>query len=397
VRLASGAPVAGIASGELPSELRVLLAAPLAAADVLEIEGVTDRGGQPREMAAARVPVEASAWPGRGEGLAFLFETEEAPNLARDVDTGHTRAFSLVAHRGARFDANGALRPMGGWFEVEQVPARLSAALREAGAFTLEITARPEVEKVEEDQRLLSIFSAGGREELSLSQHDRHVLLRVRSSAGGEEGASALFGQLARGAWSHLLVSYRPGRLVAYQDGRLAIDTDAVQGDLTSLGDAVGIALGAGPGGERSFAGGLEGVALFARFFEPEEAAAHANAYLHLMAAREPVPRIETRARLKAASVAPTPEEITPYREALVVNEYALGERKRKKLGIDRLRVAHWAVLDGETRRVPKRVGSQGVRLVLEPFDHYARLDSVYLADTLPVDPDVPLYLDVSR
>jgi hypothetical protein len=37
------------------------------------------------------------------------------------------------------------------------------------------------------------------------------------------------------------------------------------------------------------------------------------------------------------------------------------------------------------------------VKLVLEPFDHYAGLESVYLADTLPVDPDVPLYLDVSR
>jgi hypothetical protein len=109
------------------------------------------------------------------------------------------------------------------------------------------------------------------------------------------------------------------------------------------------------------------------------------------------VPRVHTRARLKAASVPPTPEQIIPYREALVVNEYVLDGKKRAKLGIDRLRVAHWAVLDGSSRRVPKRVGAKGVRLVLEPWEHYARLESVYLADTLPIDPDVPLYLDVSR
>ena len=395
-RLESGAKLAEVAGGELPHEVRIRLAEPLAGADVLELEGVADRSGVSRVMAPARIPVELSAWPGRGDGLAFLFETEAAPNLARDLDTGHPRAFSLVPRGAARYDANGALRPMGGWFEAEQLPARLSAALREAGVFTLEITVQPDLEQSEEEQRMLSLYSEGGREELSLSQLDRHALLRLRTSAGGED-ASLKFGQLARGGSSHLLVSYRPGRLAAYQDGKLVADTDAVQGDLTVWGDGARIALGAGPDGARSFAGTLEGAALYQRYFEPEEAAAHANAYRHVLAAREAVPRLRAKARLKAASARPTPEEITPYREALVINEYALGEKKRKKLGIDRLRVAHWAVLDGATRQVPKRVGAPGVTLTLEPWDRHPRLDAVYLSDTLPVDPDVPLYLDVSR
>ena len=396
VQLASGAKVAGVANGELPSELRILLAEPLAGADVLEIAGVADRGGVPRVMAPARVPVELSAWPGRGDGLAFVFETEGAPNLARDLDTGHPRAFSVVPHGGARYDANGALRPMGGWFDVEQLPERLSAALREAEAFTLEVTVFPDFEKSGKEERIFSLYSNGNREELNLSQDDRHAVLRLRTSVAAG-GTSAKFAQLVARRPNHLLVSYRPGRLTAYQDGKLVADTDELQGDLTVWGDGARIALGAGPPGERSFKGTLEGAALYQRFFEPEEAAAHANAYLHGVAAREPVPYIQTRAVLKAASVPPTPAEITPYREALVMNEYVLGEKKRKKLGIDRLRVAHWAILDGEARHVPKRIGTPGVKLVLEPWDHDPRLDSIYLADTLPVDPDVPVYLDVSR
>ena len=396
VRLESGAKVAEVANGELPSELRIVLEEPLAADDVLEIEGVADRGRVPHAMAPARVPVELSAWPGRGDGLAFVFETDGAPNLARDVDTGHPRTFSLLPRGAARYDANGALRPMGGWFEGEQLPGRLSAVLREAGAFTLEVTVVPDFENSDEEERILSLYTEADREELSLSQLDRHALLRLRTSAGGT-GASAAFAQLDRGRPNHLLVSYRPGRLTAYQDGELVMDSGEVQGDLAVWGDGARIALGAGPAGARSFRGSLEGVALYGRFFEAKEAAAHANAYLLAVAARERVPRILTRALLKAASAQPTPEQIAPYREALVMNEYVLGEKKRKKLGIDRLRVAHWAILDGDTRRVPQRVGTRGVKLVLEPWDRYPRLDAVYLSDTLPIDSDVPLYVDVSR
>lgn len=88
---------------------------------------------------------------------------------------------------------------------------------------------------------------------------------------------------------NHVLTTFRPGQLVAYQDGRKVFDTDAVQGDLSDWRDEPRLALGADPvEGERNFAGRVEGIALYARFFEAEEAVAPANAYADRRTRREP-------------------------------------------------------------------------------------------------------------
>ena len=396
-RLESGARVTALAAGETGRDLVVTLAEPLPERDVLLVEGVADRAGRPNIMAPARVPVERSAWPGAGEGLVFAFATDGVETPVRDVDTGHERTFSLVAHGRARYDAYGALRVTGGWYEVEELPKRLSAAFRESDAFTLEATVWPALKRTEEPARIVSLGYDEKSQNLSLSQDGSDAILRVRvTSHGKKDHAVVEFGQLAPDLPNHLLVTYRPGRLVAYQNGRRVLDTDAVQGDLSDWRDEVQLAFGADvSGGERDFSGRVEGVALYTRFFEPQEAVAHANAYLHEVAEREPVPRLRLRARLVAASTVPTPEQIVPYREALVVNEYEVPEPRRDKVGAARVRVAHWAVLDGRPQAVPGPSDAGPVPLLLEPWDRHPRLESTYVSNTLDVDPDIPLYLDV--
>jgi hypothetical protein len=101
------------------------------------------------------------------------------------------------------------------------------------------------------------------------------------------------------------------------------------------------------------------------------------------------------RGHLVASSAVPTPGQIAPYREALVVNEYEVPDRRRKKIGADRVRVAHWAVLDGRVQPVPSPAEEVSVLLQLEPWERHPRLESTYLADTLGVNPEIPLYVDV--
>jgi len=398
-RFESGAKLKGLRAGDRGRDLVVTLVEPVAASDVLWVEGVADRAARPNVTTSARVPVELTPWPGAGDGLVFAYATDGAAPAVRDVDSGHERTFSLVPHGRSRYDAHGALHVTGGWFEVEDLPQRLSAAFRESNAFTLEVTVWPEHERTEDPARIVSFAYDQKSQNLSLSQDGSDAVLRVRVTKDGEkEHASAEFGHLLADVPCHLLVTYRPGQLVAYQNGQRVLDTDAVQGDLSDWRDEVSLAFGADPaGGGRDFAGRVEGIALYSRFFEPQEATAHANAYLHEIGEREAVPRIRMQARLVATSVLPTPEQIAPYREALVVNEYEVPEKRRKAIGAGRVRVAHWAVLDARAQPVPSTPEGNpvAVALDLEPWERHPRLENTYVSDTLDVDPEIPLYVDV--
>jgi hypothetical protein len=395
-RLESGAAVAAVAGGDRASSLVVSLAEPLTKPDVLVVEGVADRAAAPHVAAPQRLAVEPQAWPGGGEDLVFVFATEGDERSARDVDSGHPRSFDVAARGRARFDAHGALRVGGGWFEAEDLPDRFAAAFREADAVTLEVTVWPEERSTDDARRILSFAEDAKSQNLSLSQEGDRALLRIRTSEGGERRhVEEEFAHLEVGKPNHLIVSYRPGRLVAYQDGRQVFETDALRGDLSEWRDGLRLAFGADPGGARDFSGTLEGITLYARFFEAEEAAAHANAYLGAIEAREPVERLLVNVRLAASSILPTPEQIVPYREALVLNEYEVLGKKRRKLG-ERVRIAHWAVLDARPQPVPSAGDGRRLRLELEPWESHPRLESAYLSDTLEPDSEVPLYVDVS-
>jgi hypothetical protein len=396
-KLASGAAVEGIALGERGHELIATLAAPLAKSDAILVEGVSDRAATPHPMAPARLDVAVAEWPGPADGLVFLYETEGAPNLARDLDTGRERSFGLAPRGRARFDANGALWTAGGWFEVEDLPAGLTGAFRRANALTLELTVWPDERPSADASFLLALGPDAEHQNLALVQSGLHLLLRLRTSAAkGKKNPRVEFGRLEPGKPNHLLVTYAPGRLTAYQDGNPVLDADSIEGDLSTWHDVSRLSLGAAQDGSSGFAGRIEGVALYARALGREEAVAHGNAYLHEVARREPVPRFVVKARLGALSELPTPEQIAPYREGLVLGEYEVVKLKQGEIGADRVRVAHWAILDGAPQ--PLRAAKSGdvVRLALEPWESYPRLESAYLSDTLAPDGDAPLFLDVT-
>jgi hypothetical protein len=283
----------------------------------------------------------------------------------------------------------------GGWFEADDVPEGLAGAFRESDAVTVEATIWPLVKKTDAPARIVAFAEPGKSPNLALSQHGRSAAIRLRTDAlSGGKTSEVDFGELEAGKPNHLLVSYQPGRLVAYQNGVRVLDTDAVQGGLSEWRDGASLALGADPDGCANFGGTIEGVALYARALEPDEVAAKAHAYLALVAERPPIKSLRLKGRLAASSILPTPAQIAPYREALVLYEYEVQRKKREKLGGERVRVAHWAILDGVVQPVP--VGGQQVKLAIERWEHHPRLESAYLSDTL--DPaDVPIYVDVGN
>jgi hypothetical protein len=372
---------------------------PLESEDHLLIAGFADRAQVPNPMDLHRLLVEPREWPSRGAGLVFLWKTARDPNLVRDPVTKVAHTFELEARRKARFDHHHAMNVSGGYFRVLDFATRVVGSFRATNSVAVEATLRPAAAAPNPEQGLAEVVSLSQPEDgvaFSLAQRGDELVFRVRTSLTDPQGCEPVsLGRVAIDEPTHVIVSYRPGRLVGHVNGKTVLDTDAVQGNLGDWSDRDLLQFGSGHGDESNWDGSLEGVALYSRFIEAREAAANARAYLELIAEREPVEQIELRAKLLARSHVPTLEEIVPYREALVMYEYEVLEGLAGEVSDETIRVAHWAILAGKLQSAAEREPGEEKRLTLEPFESNPQVANLYLSDTLELDPDLPVYLDV--
>ena len=186
------------------------------------------------------------------------------------------------------------------------------------------------------------------------------------------------------------MVTYSPGRLVAYLNGERILESDSVQGDFFHW-KTYPLVFGGEWGGGGDWQGTLEGVAIYNRVLASEEVRENYERYRAKMASRSEVAVVTVRARLRARSRAPTLDEISPYREGLVVYEYDVLEVLEGELAARRIRVVHWAVLDGRVLPLTRAAIDDVVVLTLEPFSDNPQLASLYRAETLEAGADMPL------
>ena len=107
---------------------------------------------------------------------------------------------------------------------------------------------------------------------------------------------------------------------------------------------------------------------------------------------------IRLKVKLLAKSKIPTLADIAPYREALVFYEYSVRKRIEGEFkGNQKLRVAHWAIYDNQPQAIGKAKVGSSYTLHLYPYQQFNELKSLYTSETLPLDPDIPLYHDVGQ
>jgi hypothetical protein len=344
-----------------------------------------------------RLLVEPREWPSRGAGLAFLWKSARDPNLVQDPVTKVAHTFELEPRRKARFDHHHAMVVSGGYFRVAEFARRMEGSFRATNSLAVELTLQPETSEPDHEKDLGEVMSLSHPEDgvsFSLAQRGDELVFRLRTSLTGPGGCEpASLGRVATDEPTHVIVSYHPGRLVGYVNGKMVLDTDAVQGGLGNWSDGDLLQFGSGHGDESNWDGGIEGVAIYSRFIEAREAAANARAYLERIGDREPIERIEVRAKLAARSHVPTLEEIVPYREALVMYEYEVLEVLEGEVSDETIRVARWAILASCSRW--RSTSREEERLTLEPFESNPQVANLYLSDTLELDPELPVYLDV--
>lgn len=376
---------------------------PLDKADWLWLEGITDQAQRPNKLPAQRLRLEQPVWPGSQDGLVFLWQNGSASNLIRDPETGDARSYSVKARGRAHLDHNHAMRLAKGAYAAEDAGQMLLAACKATNELTIEAVIFPDSRDQDGPARIVSLSSDPSSRNFTLGQQDQMLVLRLRTPRTGTNGANPELPlcKLSFSQPTHVLVTYQPGLLKCYRDGELVLETDAVQGGFSNWTEQH-LILGDEWSGERDWAGTLEGIAIYSRALSPKEVHAHARGYRALLLGRSEPQRWSVKAKLVAQSDAPTLEQISPYREALVIHEYEveLGEQTHEPAEQDlpnRIRVVQWAILDGEKLPESHPKQNTSTQLILETLDANPQLRSVYLSDTLELDFDVPIYVAIER
>jgi hypothetical protein len=384
---------AGLARLE-PGSQSVLIRAPgpIDQADTLVMEGIRDTALTPNTLERAEIRVEPHDWPSRRDEMILAWSTGDRQVLILDQETGLERTDEAVPHGRARLDHHYRMDVSGGRFEIHGQGDERGLG---ADTFALELTLQPD----RLDAEGTGVVASMGRSDDDLNfrvlQEGAKLILQLRTSETPGDGMRIPLGELGSTAPHHLIVTYGRRRLAAYLDGEpLAVETP-LTGTLQPWSGGLPLVIGSAQAGEKPWHGVVEGIALYGHLVTPDEAQRNAIGYAERREERDAVEPLTVVARRRAVSRTPTPEEITPYREGLVVNEYDVLEVKRGELGDDRIRVAHYAVQGGAAREIPGPGLDPILELDLELFEENPQVQDIYQADDLDLDLDVQLYLDV--
>jgi hypothetical protein len=187
----------------------------------------------------------------------------------------------------------------------------------------------------------------------------------------------------------HVIISWAEKRLACYVDGKKAKEIDPSPAHLLMPVPGISFA-------NNAWRGTFEYVATYNRFIEESEAAKNAAAVAAELAQRKPLPQIEVQATLIAKSKIPDPNQIRPYRNALIVNEYSVDKVLKGTYAGKTIRVAQWGMLDLKPTPLAAQEPGASVKLVLESFADHDELVPELISDTLEENFDLTLHTDVN-
>jgi outer membrane protein assembly factor BamB len=204
--------------------------------------------------------------------LIFLWDKKDAVNV---VHYDGWRFDCVLEARGkADHDAEGRMVFSGGAFVAPEAEKRLLEACRLSDELGVEAVVRPASLSVTGPARIISFSSNASSRNFTLGQAEDKLVLRLRTSQSDENGTNPeiTLGPLKEGVDHHVIVSYQPGRLRYYLNGKLERDFEDLKGDLQNWSEHT-LIFGDEADGERLWSGALDGVAIFNRAIDEKEAA----------------------------------------------------------------------------------------------------------------------------
>ena len=180
----------------------------------------------------------SGSWPSRREGLVFLFETADKPNLVPSSDGHPERGFTMRPRGRARFDHNHAMVLSGGAFLAEEAGDDLLAECRKSNQLTLEAVIRSDRLDQSGPARIVTFSSNSGLRDFTLGQQNGTTSssgsAHPERATNGVNPETTLVPDSPLASPLHVVVTYRPGRLTGYVDGKEVYRGESVQGDFSN-------------------------------------------------------------------------------------------------------------------------------------------------------------------
>ena len=221
---------------------RIELGGPIVAADTLTLDGIYDNAQVPNPLDKKDLRIQRPAWPSGRAGLVFLWEGDKKQNFQYDVNAKAFTGAHVRLQGAARYGRFGEMNLQGGVIFAVDAGRAIYDACTKSNQLTVQAAVLPANLHQGTAQRPTPIVSCdmgGGVDNVDFrlaQEADRLVFhLRNRSANPAQEGREVQrieLGTITDQAPSHVIVSYKPGDLACYLNGKKVVQTAAADGQL---------------------------------------------------------------------------------------------------------------------------------------------------------------------
>ncbi len=148
-------------------------------------------------------------------------------------------------------------------------------ACKRTNELTVEATITPGNLTQSGPARIITLSSTGHARNFTVGQEGANLVFRLRTTSNGTNGSKVepkLY-RLRAGRAQRVVITYRPGQLSCYVDGKLVMKTDKIQGDFSNWDSKQTLMFGDERDDHRYWNGRLKDVKIHSRALSPAEAA----------------------------------------------------------------------------------------------------------------------------
>lgn len=379
-------------------ELLLTLQTPLTKAtavtiSILQVDSPTKSG---HTVLLPALTVTPDRWPARREGLVFLWKNQQAANLCTVPGQNRVACCRLTHLTADMLDEYHRLQISGTACSADTTSSAAALALcRTLRQFTLECLLTPSMAPT-----TVTLASLGN---FRLTRAGYQLSWEMPDAKPGHTLQVPLC-SLTSTKPIFVCISCTADKLVCYVDGvRVAARLLAPGVFAAWHGNAINFG-GSTPVLPITLAT-IEAVTLYAKAASGADATAAYAVAQEILQLHATVPtdttQITVQLKLHNLTPEPTPEQVLPYKHALVTHEYevldvvngAMAHITRGSM----LRVARWGILAGKQTAIASMKVGDTCRLTLELFSKHPELERQFTVDSLPEDYDLPYLLDVTK